>query len=140
MGHINQLHFDLSSFNVPIRTSVDIQVCPCRQINICVGEHIYACVYMYIHIYMCIYICVCVYIQIEIYIHIHTYIYVYSDTYVQMHHVHDVCVRRMLCKTLLISLQSTRCIYCFGYSDMVSLFTLLPYISAQISYASRLYL
>lgn len=101
-------------------------------INTCAGEHIYA--YVYICIYMLIYIYIYLYIHAHTYIHtyIYTPIYIYSDTYMQTH-VQNVCVRRMLCQTLWIPLQSTKCIYCIRYSDMVSLLLLLPYISALIS-------
>lgn len=81
---------------------------------------------MYTYKYMCgrAYIYICIYMYIHVYIHTYTHIYTYMQARVQ-----DVHVRRMLYKTLLISLPGTECIYCIRYSDMVSVSAVTIYLS-----------
>jgi len=68
---------------------------------------------------MCGRACICIYIntQKQIFRHIHA------------HSCVHVCVRKILCNTLLIALHSTHYIHCTMYSSMVFMFSLLEYTS-----------
>lgn len=83
--------------------------------------HLYTYRYVHVHIKLCL--------QESISICIYTHIDKLSGTYMETR-VQDVCVRKILYHTLLISLHSTRDIHRIMYSNMVFMFfTIMVYLN-----------